>query len=210
MKFKKGDKVRCIHATGAQRVLTHGQIYTIAGASRHILDCGGERVELLELSGDGKFFANRFDQLKSISDVQHLVEVANAGSRAYVALVQNFGKEVEINSTTTDGNWEAPVERNLNFSNWQFRVKQKPKFSLDKIGQWEVKLLVDKFSIGCKEFDAEELRKGLRKLTMHAAYIFNSPMFELGSCRAGIMCGGYILTWDDADKLLAALEEALK
>lgn len=92
-----------------------------------------------------------------------------------------------------------------------FRLKPKTSFTPFKVGpeKWEVRADGDEVSIGCKSFNLTKFRSMLKALTT-AANFCNSVENDDGefmACRSGICHEGEDISWDDAERILKALEE---
>lgn len=214
-KFKAGDRVRCVDAVGKEALLVKGNIYTIRG--RCNVYCTQGFVEILELpdtwTAAGSMAGGRFELVtrpleqpdfrKKIDD--ELLFMLNQAVEARKELQSRHGEDVEI---LFEGKW-LPNRRLAE----AYRLKPKPKLTPFEIGGqgWEVSLTGEKLKVGCKTFDAKSLLSALQYLTAPGSTVnrIHQGDFTLMACRKGISCDGKDISWEDADKLLAALSEAL-
>lgn len=219
-KFKAGDRVRCVDAVGKEACLVKGNIYTIRGPCK-VYDTQGF-VEILELpdtwTAAGSMAGGRFELVtrpleqpdfrKKIDD--ELLFMLNQAIEAGKELRKRHGADFQAQLFSSKNDWTPVGEVAVQ----QYRVKPKPKFTPFEIGGqgWEVSLTGDKLKVGCKTFDAKSLLSALQYLTAPGSTVNRITQDDgviLKACRKGISCDGKDISWEDADKLLAALSEAL-
>lgn len=209
--FKKGDEVECIDAECTKGQLVLGRHYEVARVCEN--GCG------LDLIDTDRFVmtnwnSNRFRLVTKDSELEELVKTANAGYRAVEKLYTEHIKNIEWKNSNTP-NWNLPREDGVGFVNGrEIRVKLKPKFELlfvarDK-ANWLVELRGDRLYIGCQEYDAEGMRIALKRMcgSERVTEVSRADGEKLLATRFGIKHGTYAISWEDADRILAALEKA--
>jgi hypothetical protein len=172
---------------------------------------------------------------KSETELERLVRVANEGAAAEWEIRKRFSEDVEFRGETShgySGRW-LPVARADANVPAQWRVKPRPAFEPFYVnnGLWKVSLsdgghsdtngqptvrgagsaeqsVAGKtLSVGCQTFDARRLYNALDDILCKKGY-WNAAL-KIHSTRDGLRYGDYVLSWPDADSILAALEKAL-
>lgn len=141
--------------------------------------------------------------------LQELVDTANKA----LAELDKQKDKLEVRSVTGDRYYN--IKHSIHSTHWVFRIKQ-PAFKPFTVnnGLWSVNLQGDSIYIGCRVFNAEALLLDLRHLVredaMYACESAMSSSDKLYATRKGIKFKEHVLTWDDAEKVLVAVEEALE
>lgn len=208
MKFKVGDKVKAICDWG--RVVTGG-IYTISEVVVPL-----DQVQIFEFP-DVRYQANRFELVKepmtNKTELEVLVEQANKGAEAEKKLIELFPNDVESRvNHRADWSVHAPKVKKDNYCPYEYRVKPKPTFEPFNVGKaWPVSLKGDRLHIGCKDFDAKSFKQMITHMTNGGYEYLVKECYSFRAFRAGIMLieiSYPLISWEDADKILAALEKA--
>lgn len=201
-KFKAGDRVQVVDPTHSLGVhdIRRGEIHTISEVT-----CTGA-IHLIG-KDDTNYGDWRF-KLAEESELERLVRVANEGWAAIDELAEKYFGEYESGGNAY--NWEV---RSKGQKGWRYRVKQKPKFEPFTVGSgWTVKLEGETLYIGCKSFPAKELKDALIEMGRNGrrGYPISGSSFKYFCTRQGVSRGEYgeLVSWADADKILAALEKA--
>lgn len=154
-------------------------------------------------------------------ELTELLATANAGLRALARLKKDYADQViQVSPSDLHSSYRGAWECLLDFSYGNVpSFEAKPKtFEPFVIGNWRVEPIDSRrLKIGCKEFDIEDLRRALEKLLKgeHSkASVYTGTFY---ASRLGLRFysknandQGHKLSYDDADKLLAALEKASK
>jgi hypothetical protein len=198
-KFKKGDRVRCIKGWDYFRLFA-GSEYIID----RVEDC---EVALRELPGTGTFIESRFQLVAPAeqSELEELVATANAGFEALDKLRALHPNNVEVQNAN-DEKWRL-IGAWGEWSEVRYRIKQTPAFEPFTVGQgWRVELDGGMLRIGCQSFVPDVLRSYLIDLCDRNALSAGN----LSATRTGVAMEGtpHSISWDDADRLLAALRKA--
>lgn len=199
MQFKVGDKVR-VKAGRSDASKKHaGKVGVILRIS--------DVVEELDISpySEGGFWMSEIEAVKEASELEKLVETANAGLAALRALYSKYRNKIEVEQK--DG---AIREANSGFyssdsSAKLVRVKPaKPLFVPYKTKDegYDVTVEGDRVTVGCAEFNLTALREGLKQLLRDDACSYR----ELSSMRYGITTSKGKISWASAEELLQKLE----
>lgn len=146
--------------------------------------------------------------VSSKSELDQLLETAEAGRRAAKKLVEEFKSEIE---------YDKPERREVHAGdiwgigsfNIGFRKASKSKFEPRKIGGLEVSLEGETLTVGCQKFPLVLLRTDLKNLLDGAAY--RSSVYDSADSifviRNGVYCAGHTMLWADVEKLYEAIKE---
>ena len=219
MSFKVGDRVERI--TSSNTITKDGKLLGMVPGDTGTIDkVGGYRVHVTKDGETESLGTNPLClKLATESVLEKLVAQVNAG---FAALEKLKGHEREIeyqNPAISDETWkdisqsriEAPTERisetrkEVTCVTRRYRVKPKVIFDnfTTSCGN-EVSLSGDTLKIGCQNFSAKLAKQSLIHLLKHNA----ASTDNFRSTRKGITYRAYLLTWEDAEKLLKALEKA--
>ena len=92
IKFKVGDKVRCIDASGqAEESLVEGEIYTVKDS----YDCGGNVVDLEEVREVG-WYASRFELIMSETTVIDTLKSLTQSDKVFISFEK--GKMIVVDA----------------------------------------------------------------------------------------------------------------
>lgn len=155
-------------------------------------DCSESNLELIG------------ENMSNTSELEELVKKANEGYKARDLINEKYRDKVEFN-----GGKDYPWT-----SNWihcedgkQYRVKVVLKFESFSVGKcWLVKLEGETLHIGCQTFNAKQL-----KVFLEGSVRDKTPQGCGFNCsRKGLYhtSKNEWLTWDEAEKILVALEKA--
>lgn len=148
---------------------------------------------------------------KGPSELERLVATANAGIDAINELHRKFHKHVQYESAFPPHEW-ADVLREENggiFGKYRVKPKESAFASFTTSNGWLVEMKGDVLHIGCREYEAKPFREMLNRFKNDSNTYHDGPKSEpFMATRKGLMHGGHILAWVDADELLKRLEEA--
>lgn len=212
-KFKPGDKVRCIDPSNTVPALEHAKVYTVRKLK------GKSSIYLQEFFGNeyGWFTADRFELVeeKGVGPekgdyLDTLIQRANDGMRAITAL---YNADPTVVAIHDDGDTRGVTVGYYSYSNFkEFRRKAPAPlpapFTLKDSGhrvEFDFYDTSNNVKVGCQTFAVVELRDSL------VALIRNNLPTSLGrphlsATKNGIQHNGNVVTWADAEQLLAALE----
>jgi hypothetical protein len=139
------------------------------------------------------------------TELERLVRVANVGLDAMRTLYQTtLGNQVRLGASE----WMSDfIKRRPAFEPFYVGPDVKPAPAGDAPPRaWRVSLSDDgkTLSVGCQTFDARQLYNALDDILRKRGY-WNAAL-KIHSTRDGLRYGDYVLSWSDADKILAALE----
>lgn len=221
--FKVGDKVRCIKSfTTVKNAPKTGEIFTVTSVSGYYIGFPLLKLtdpiytESIKKGDTPNWGLDNFELVKeNMKELEQLVQVANAGYRAIDIIRENFGTLVEIKNASTNGEWQPIAQKeevSLDTKKRELRIKPTPKFESFEVGprRWKVKLDGNNLEIGCKTYNAVDLRiafNSLIKITSCPNFqMLDGPLFS--ATRKGIFSEGHSITWEEAEKILNALEKA--
>lgn len=160
--------------------------------------------------------------IKQETELERLVRVANEGLAAAHTLWLDHSDQLEERE---GAGWHRMAGWGSIF-NTQFRIKPKHRplpepiyvgplsggheFGVRSNAGWKVELSEDRktVNVGCQEFTAVWLRIGLSGLCKQGV-THSDGTVPLVATREGVQYSGHVLSWRDADRLLAYLEEGL-
>jgi hypothetical protein len=209
-RFKVGDKVKRIRDKDGWAWSAHkpaGEIFTVSTVRNGWLGLEGAKYDLDPRPFNSGNFVLVEEASGSEQSDEVLLEMVNSSVAAGHELYKRHGERLEV--TFDHGLWEPVGKPNLH----GYRIKPKPSFKPFQIRSWEVRMEGDKIRVGCQTFDAKALLRALSQLTDIGAdcnSVDNSGSVKLAACRKGVSSNGHTITWDEADKLLAALQKAFK
>ncbi len=208
--FKVGDKVRLISTKSGPdnwgwmtRYMEIGDVATIS-----IVGESGISFSDNPLTICSNAYLDFFELVVDASNLEELVKRANEGFEAVRNIYDNHFEAVTLRRSNDGLKDRIPP---LYSYVHEFIIKPKaPVFEPFMIGSWNVH--VDNRGIlfvGCNNFDAKEAKEAL--LTICA--IYGPPTVTKGNItlicsRKGVLFENHSITWEDADKLLAALSKA--
>lgn len=206
-KYQKGELVKFVRYQNATKwEKWHG---VEVGKTYEVVQDNGEHG--IGIKGSFATVYTSYDQLESIGEcnLEELVRKANEGYRAVHQIFKRYPDEVDFSSYNyPQDKWDTTV-------NWdssrlkpsEFRVKPKPIFEPFTVGQnWKVELDGQNVKVGCKNYNAKKLKEGLVDLNNGHSRSHNS--LDLFATKKGVREGEYLISWEDADKLLEALKKA--
>lgn len=235
--FKIGDKIRCIDNYGWSDCLTKNKVYEVLGTvtngrvditgDNHTMLCvKSRRFELVEerctrfvqgVFTEGDYF-KQF-KLNPKDELQDLIDTYNAGIDAYAGIWNNHIDEVRVVNSSIPT--LAGMAYRGALGNKLEKIPQ-PTFEPFYVGYpeqigylpgdnrakpWKVELKGDRLHVGCKDFSAKHAKKWLFNLTKNNTNIGHLN-HNLLATRSGIKYNKYMISWEDADKILEALEKA--
>jgi hypothetical protein len=165
---------------------------------------------------------------KPETELERLVRVANEGAAAEWEIRKRFSEDVEFRDETShgySGRWLPAARADANVP-VQWRVKPRPAFEPFYVGPavkptsagdappqaWRVSLSDDgkTLSVGCQTFDAKDAEAALRWLCVAKNSGTQLGGRQLNAVRDGLQYTGLgRVSYEDADRILAALEKAL-
>jgi len=155
---------------------------------------------------------NSSGSVKLETELDRLVHIANEGIEAFLKLKREYLNKVEyLAHPKSRDAWVLLESGHFPYLDWdlKLRVPQKPKFEPFTVGSgWQVKLEGDTLHIGCQDFNAKEFRRAVKHSEGTGFDCFQLKGEDMSSGRAGVEWKGHKLSWIDADKILAALEQA--
>lgn len=144
------------------------------------------------------------------SELDRLVRIANEGADAHHQLFKKYPREYEVARESSSGALQLWAQDFLYAI--RARVKPsppKPQFQSVQTQHGEATLSDDgkTLKIGCQTWDASMLQQALRHLC-NGGQTFDrpAPHNTFSATRAGIHSFHGSVTWDEADRLLAALD----
>lgn len=202
-KFKPGDKVRCVKEGNG---VYQGMVYEVEA-----FDLSAASVRLRNI---GWRYDDRFELVEEKSakgdDLNTLIQRANDGMRAITAL---YNADPTVVAIHDDGDTRGVTVGYYSYSNFkEFRRKAPAPlpapFTLKDSGhrvEFDFYDTSNNVKVGCQTFAVVELRDSL------VALIRNNLPTSLGrphlsATKNGIQHNGNVVTWADAEQLLAALE----
>jgi hypothetical protein len=191
-KFKVGDKVRVIQKGHRQ----FGQVASIVKDDKSNCYQYSLDVPNSDVFGDRELELVTSDE----SELERLVRVANEGLDAMATLKYDYSNKVQ---------WHTGTMYDPHLFPSRIQIKSKPKFEPFVVGSgWTVKLEGETLHVGCQQFDSKRAR-GMLSFLLNNGKSWSYGNTDYHSCRKGISNGrGDILEWSDADKILAALQQA--
>lgn len=207
-KFKVGDIVR-VKVAGKSKASVNffGQTSKVIKTYSH----GAVKLELE--TEDGGFWDDELELVESSeSELESLVQKANEASKIFDRFRTEFYDQIEIKSNDYP-NWSKQTyNRNLNY---EYRIKEKPKFEPFHIGKvdangkglWEVSLKDNKVVIGCQKFPVSTLKTALTNLCKENFVDDFLLASTIQARRNGVSWSGHFISWEDAEKILTALEK---
>lgn len=212
VKFKAGDKVRVrsgapctIIAPGTTATIVdvykvpHSNCYItiVSDVDRASYDVLSKHLELAE---------------EAKSELQELVDKANAGHEARQRLFEKYVDQVDYKHRDND-QWFtsfSPIE--LRDFSRELRIKPKPKFEPYTIKStgWNVDLEgnSDNIKIGCRSFHITTLKSALESLLNNHVFDTDVHTLSLAASRKGVHEGQHILPWADVEELYEKLKKA--
>lgn len=142
------------------------------------------------------------------TELERLVRKANEGREAERTLYKNFSKQYEVRSDNSMQMWNGFDK--IVIVNTEFRVKPRPAFTPFTVGNgWTVELKGDRLTIGCREYDAKIIRREFDQMCRKDfVNSYSGSSLKLAASRKGISSEGQSITWDEAERILKALEAA--
>lgn len=192
--FKIGDHVICIKEVSG---LTEGVVYQV---------CEVDGPYLIKVYKNGNTYgAERF---KLIDIEQHYAELINKVNVGLSALADLAAFEVKLERKFGNEDWK---DRKVAIDIVKYRIKAKPTFepfSVGGLNEWTVSLDGSYLNIGCKKFLVQELKPVLTILLRenYSEAFYRPTDTKFSVTRTGINNGSYQITWEDAEKILKALE----
>jgi hypothetical protein len=200
IKFKKGDKVRCIESGGGFFGIKD-EIYIVS-------DINGTNGNGLYFHAQNNEQANspsRFELVdESTSDLDSLITKVNEGYDALRSLYDNHkGEFTRFNGAGVNLSLCKDIGHN-----WKVTKIEKPKFESFIVGNnWKVELDGEFLKIGCQSFNDRVLRSALQGVCEGGNNGVSTSNIQLAANRTGIRHSAGFITWEDADKILAALKK---
>lgn len=204
MKFKIGDKVRRIQnsyicSPGGMGTPKFGEIYTVSRA-----DTNSTYIGLKEFNDSHSFNIAIFELEKEITELEELIEIANKGENAQRKIKKEFVGQVEHTLYNRD-NWNTYNTQ----CDYEFRIKQKPKFIPFIIEHGEVDVKGESLHIGCQIFDlkySKIILLNLFKLNKNYHHVEGSSNVYYAT-KNGIKNNDNLLKWADAEKIYEAIKD---
>ncbi len=211
--IRVGDRVRYINPRSSnygsdyKKWFRLGDVYTVrAGVV-------GNYIGYFEESGGMGEYGSCFELLSSDeSEIESLVRKANEGLEAIEKLLEREN-EVELYSEKNER-----VLKNIfpsgyckEYEHARYRVPPKKTFTPFTVGKgWTVRLSEDRktLEIGCRKYDAGYVRREFKALCTTETHGSSFHDVRLLASRKGISDRGESITWEEAEKILKALEEA--
>ena len=201
--FKKGDLIRALE-TSANESYIKGRTYKVKK------DCIGENeytdIET-EVDSNGSTtngWNNEFFELVSKEDdIDQLIEEANKGYQALVALYDDHNGKFDHYSGES-------LIAHYNYHSVNKIVKKQKEFKLKELLDYKITVEANTIFIGCKKFDLNQLQNILHGLCFEKDMNRIIKSIEAKATRSGIEYDGYNISWEEADKLLAAIKEYTK
>lgn len=210
-KFKVGDRVRAIPGKEVM-----DPYYTINPGEHTVTDMvpyslGGPNVALTGHKRGACFCPSRLELVSEAkSELEQLVETANAGLEATATIRQKYLDQVE-RIAENDPSWKLMSNVKFNFAK-QYRIKPKPVFTPYKMKDegYEVVLveLGTMIKIGCAAFEIKELQAALRALVINSesSYFMNRGEGYLAS-KTGIQHERGKISWASAEELYEKIKD---
>jgi hypothetical protein len=211
--FKAGDKVRYKGGSWSDNGWNAGRVLTVY---RCWVGSEGE-IYVAPVEVRGNTYARHFELVEGApeSELERLVREANAGLAALETLRKHAG-DVEITDDMSGTSTWSPLSPEHRVALPRvLRVKPKPSFEPFRVSiaddrNWLVCLDEGELCIGCQKFNAKEFVSAIRRSQD------GSPDATLGVLSGHLMIGArkfvkwndHKLSWEDADRILAALEKA--
>ncbi len=198
MKFKVGDRVRKIKGlfapyTGTVTIVTETGISGLLDAGQTLKGTFGDSSDSFELIISNPQY-----------ELEQLVETANKGDAAHKTLKAKYRGRFEVRYGLK---WEQPSP-DSEYSEEVRIIPEKPKFEEYTLGMWTVKMVDNMLHIGCKKYKTKEMLLALSGL-VHSVSSGYTGEFRLDALRDGVVSEGRIITWVQAEELLAKLEKAV-
>ncbi len=207
-KFKVGDKVRVTNhiKLEGEQLKYLGKVGSVQNSNffPNVRFLDGEVIV---------FFEDKLEPtsmtIKEENELVELVRRANDGLHALETLHKTFYSEVETfgpsngSEVSTVRAWYEPAQPRI-----RIKPKPAPKFPELTIGVGAVFVEGEMVKVGCKQFPLSIALKLLSDLVRFGAYgQSQAGSHVLQASREGAVYEGNVITWEDADRLLAALED---
>lgn len=207
MKFKVGDKVRrkkrdqCDHYKFA-----NDAILTVSWSSNE----KGRDICLEEIPNE--WWASEYFELVTENEaneayLQSLVNKANEGASAEYELRVLAVERLQHRRYNSTGGW-TQAYRVTDPNVYEFQLTPpKPRERKFRLQDWNCVITKDTVKVGCQEFPkATCLQQALDNIIRHNCTFDAWGKIRLEASKKGISYEGHVLTWENADKLLAELE----
>jgi hypothetical protein len=216
--IKVGDRVRCVlgwedpRPIARDMTIKEGAVYTLGKTNTY------GHFYLVEKGNDFSYDKEKFELVDEESELERLVRKANEGMEAGKQLHARYSDQLEervVNLESGIPKYWQPYDRTANEA-YEYRVKPRPTFTPFTVGLgWKVELKDNntRLQIGCRDYAAHDFMKGLRSLvrggnaTASAIPGYASGI-DLHATRLGVLENGQSISWDEAEKILKALEVA--
>lgn len=195
-RFRVGDKVRSKghdwpdswwNGPLEVRRVSDGYIY-----------CLGTKIDL-----EGAFSEDQLELVTPADDeeyLQSLVNKANEGNKAEREMAKLAPNRFIY---TYDGGATYPMSK-INFTGKKFFLAPPaPKERKFRLQDWDCVITKDTIKIGCQDFRRDLLTKAFTQLVNG---LQRNDYVDMVGCKKGIRYSSYVLTWENADRLLAELE----
>lgn len=198
--IRVGDRVRALRSSGDHGgAYEIGKIYKIVGVDigwvKTIDESNGER---------NGWYADNFELVTEESH-EELFELMKKGFIARDKLV-NDG--VLQNFSPINNKWVSHKGCLQNEFDKEYRLKPKKEFKPFRTSNgWGVVLIDNELHIGCREYDKEQFKIALLNLLNNHSSSCKQKDYKFEATRTGIKEDGKILLWEDAEKILNALNE---
>ncbi len=201
-KFKVGDKVKCISLG------LNNECFGVIGNIYTVLNPELENRDMMIREANMSVSPDRFELVEeNMTELEELVKKANEGYLAVNKILINYRNSVEYN----DKNSKEYREVIWTAVYTQLRIKPKPKFEPFTVGQgWRVELNpTGGVNVGCQNFEVRILKDALYTVCKqnHTSSLHDLNGGKLEAGRTGVHFKGHKITWEEAEKLLTALEK---
>lgn len=199
--FKVGDKVRVLNADESNDEKSRyikGEIVIVISVGTGWLTTRNSR------GGENGWSHDNFELVEeTTSELEQLIKKANDGFGAARSIRDLYPSNVEV--LFDDGRiyYHNDWHKVARLPEWTIRPRT--KFIPFTVGNgWKVNLVGEVVGVGCQTFFANILLSYLKDLTQNSF----GGMEGFSACRLGVSYKGNLISWDDADKIVAELQKA--
>lgn len=206
-KFNVGDKVRVRRCSDFDDHRPHwGKVYEVSKVSE---------IETYTLRGaeGSAFWEHHIELAVQPSELEQLVATVNAGRRAMDKLVVDYADQIiYVDEKRIEDSYVIESKNGIGATHVigsEIQIKRRPPFEPFTVGQgWRVELVgTDRVRVGCQEFPIKQLKSCLEDLCNDNCMGSGMSEVQLSASRAGASYRNHLISWEDADRLLAALKK---
>ncbi len=207
MSFKVGDKVQLVRMLEQNKWaeafgLYEGCITTVVVSDEYdfaVASLNSYRGKMVYQDNSKMDWALVQDN----NELEDLVRMVNEGYQARKTLASKYPRQAEVRFGTSRV-WK-PIY--IGFT-CEVRVKEKPKFEPFYVGaHHSVSLDGTTLHVGCQKFPVHFVRAAIQTLNSQGG-AYQTGTLIVHATRNGMRTEYGAITWEDADKILAALEKA--